>query len=161
VADADPNGYLGGGPISDRRIVSTDQDQVTFMVRQVESVGGNSKQIPITLSQVEFTRRWCLHVLPAGYTRTRRFGGWSNLRREQYLELLAKQLDAAEIPLPPEATEFGPFDDLAASGEDEHKSCPGPCPKCGSQLIPHRFQEKPSWSLIMASGHRPSWYLRL
>jgi hypothetical protein len=153
--------YLGGGPISERRIVSTDQNHVTFMARQGETAGGDRKQIPIRLTQVEFTRRWCLHVLPAGYTRTRRFGGWSNIRRERYLELFAKQLDAAEIPLPPEATEFGPFDDLAADAEDEHKSCPGPCPKCGSQLIPHRFQEKPSWSQIMASPHRPGWYLRL
>ena len=43
-------------------------------------------------------------------TRTRRLCGWSNIRRERYLELFAKQLDADEIPLPPEATEFGPFD---------------------------------------------------
>jgi len=149
--------YLGGGPISDHRIVSTDQDHVTLMARQGESVGGSRQQIPITLSQVEFTRRWCLHVLPSGYTRTRRFAGWSNTRRESYLELFAKLLEAAEFPLPPEATDFGPFEDLSSSGEDDHQ----PCPKCAGPLIPHRYQENPSWSWIMDSPHRPAWYLRL
>jgi len=153
--------YLGGGPISEARIVSTDQDQVTLMARQGETVGGDPTQIPITLSQVEFTRRWCLHVLPSGYTRTRRFGGWSNPRRELYLERFAMQLDAADAPLPPDATEFGPFDEMAAGSENEPASSTDPCPKCGGQMIPHRFQEKPSWSQIMASPHRPAWYLRL
>ena len=150
--------YLGGGPISDHRIVSTDQDRVTFMAREGETVGGERKQVPINLSQVEFTRRWCLHVLPAGYTRSRRFGGWSNTRRERYLELFALQLEATDAPLPPQATEFGPFDDsTTASGEDP----PGCCPQCGGRLIPHRFQPQPSWSQVMASAERPGWYLRL
>ena len=152
--------YLAGGPISDQRIVSTTQNQATFMARQGEKAGGEEKQIPITLSQVEFTRRWSLHVLPSGYTRTRRFGGWSNSRRELYLELLAKQLNAAEFPLPPDATEFGPFDDLDQSGSDDHWASP-PCCQCGGQMIPHRLQTKPSWSQIMASSHRPAWYLRI
>ena len=51
-----------------------------------------------------------LHVLPKGYTRTRRFGGWSNVRRDQYLELFAKQLGGSEIPLSEDAMDFGPFD---------------------------------------------------
>jgi len=150
--------YLGGGPISDHRIVSTDQDRVTFMAREGETVGGERQQVPINLSQVEFTRRWCLHVLPAGYTRSRRFGGWSNTRRERYLELFARQLEGTEVPLPPQALEFGPFDDsTAASGEDQ----PGCCPQCGGRLIPQRFQPQPSWSQVMASADRPAWYLRL
>jgi hypothetical protein len=153
--------YLAGGPISDHRIVSTSQTEVTFMARQGETVGGDRKQVPITLSQVEFTRRWSLHVLPAGYTRTRRFGGWSNIRRELYLERWAKQLDAAEVPLSPEATEFGPFDELAASDCDEQVDSPGPCCQCGGPLIPQRIRDKPAWSNVMASQHRPPWYLWL
>ncbi len=152
--------YLGGGPISDHRIVSTDQERVTFMAREGETVGGERKQVPITLTQVEFTRRWCLHVLPSGYTRTRRFGGWSNHRCERYLESLALQLEATEVPLPPNAMEFGPFDDsTAVSGEDQNKH--GCCPQCGGPLIPHRIQPQPSWAQVMDSAHRPHWYLRL
>jgi hypothetical protein len=66
------------------------------------------------LSQVEFVRRWSLHVLLSGYTRTRRFGGWAVTKREQYLDLFAMQLNADDAPLSDRATEFGPFDDSAA-----------------------------------------------
>ncbi len=91
--------YLSGGPILDGRIVATDGNNVTFMARAGEVIGGQRQQIPITMSQVEFTRRWSLHVLPSSYTRTRRFGGWSNTKRDEYLERFAKQLEAVEVPL--------------------------------------------------------------
>jgi hypothetical protein len=158
--------YLAGGPISDHRIIATDEIIVTFMARTGETTGGERTQEPITLSQVEFTRRWCLHVLPKGYTRTRRFGGWSNTRRKQYLELLAKQLDRSEIPLPEEAMELGPFDsqENEKDGDDQENLVPEPldrpCPHCRGQLIPHRQTDKPRWDQIMHSGHRPSWYRR-
>ena len=157
--------YLAGGPISDSRIVATDQESVTFMARQGEVSGGDWEQVPMTLSQVEFTRRWCLHVLPAGYTKTRRFGGWSNIRREQYLERLAIQLQAVDpalAPLSAQASDFGPFDEIAEqhSGDAEEGKENGQrvCPQCGSQLIPHSVVAKPSWAEIMASPRRPNWY---
>ena len=37
-------------------------------------------------TQVEFTRRWSLHVLQSGFTHTGRFGGWSNTNRAAYLD---------------------------------------------------------------------------
>ena len=153
--------YLAGGPISDHRIVATDENTVTFMARTGETTGGERKQEPITLSHVEFTRRWCLHVLPKGYTRTRRFGGWSNVRRDQYLELFAKQLDGSEIPLSEDAMDFGPFDSQERDegevdlGPESFDSC---CPRCSGQLIPHSETSKPSWAHVMGSRHRPSWY---
>ena len=158
--------YLSGGPISDHRIIATDENNVTFMARTGETTGGERKQEPVTLSLVEFTRRWCLHVLPKGYTRTRRFGGWSNVQRDQYLELFAKQLDGSEVPLPEDAMDFGPFD---SEEHDERDDDPGnlgpealdlPCPHCQGQLIPHRESSKPRWDQVMHSGHRPSWYKR-
>ena len=102
-----------------------------------------------------------LHVLPKGYTRTRRFGGWSNVRRDQYLELFAKQLDASEIPLSEDAMDFGPFDSQERDegevdlGPESFDSC---CPRCSGQLIPHSETSKPSWAHVMGSRHRPSWY---
>ncbi len=98
--------YLTGGPISDSRIVSADPHEVTFLAREGSRPGGESKQIPMTLPTVEFTRRWSLHVLPKGYTKTRRYGGWSNGRREAYLEQCSKQLDAIDVPLSPQTCEF-------------------------------------------------------
>ncbi len=60
--------YLTGGPISDARITVADEKEVTFLARAGKTTGGDRAQIPITLSIEEFTRRWCLHVLPKGYT---------------------------------------------------------------------------------------------
>ena len=146
--------YLTGGPISDSRIVSADEKEVTFMARAGETPGGESKQIPITLPTVEFTRRWSLHVLPKGYTKTRRFGGWSNPRREAYLEQCARQLDSIDARLSAEACEFGPFDGAA----DELEGASELCPACGGKMILQGQREKPSWHEIMTSVRRPSWH---
>ena len=78
--------YLTGGPISDARITAADFENVTFSARVGEVTGGESKQVPITLTTVEFVRRWCLHVLPHGFTKSRRFGGWTNCHRKSYLK---------------------------------------------------------------------------
>lgn len=155
-------GYLSGGPIANSRIVSTDGQTVTFMAHAGEVAGGQSKQVPITMSQVEFTRRWCLHVLPSGYTRTRRFGGWANVHRERFVERLAILLEAEDAPLSEEATEFGPFED-GPSDDSSADQEPGPsaeplCQVCGGSLIPHSEIPKPGWACVMHSRHRPSWY---
>ncbi|MGB7327984.1 MAG: transposase, partial [Rubripirellula sp.] len=67
---------------------------MTFLARQGETTGGDEKQEPVRLTQLEFTRRWSLHVLPKGYTRTRRIGGWSPSLRGEYLEGVAIGLEA-------------------------------------------------------------------
>jgi len=61
---------------------AADEREVTFLAREGKTPGGDERQLPITLSTLEFTRRWALQVLPAGFTKTRHFGGWSNCRRE-------------------------------------------------------------------------------
>ena len=103
---------------------------------------------------VEFTRRWSLHVLPKGYTKTRRYGGWSNPRREEYLERRAKQLDMIEADLSADACEFGPFEEPADHAE---RPCPN-CPKCGGRMILQGARDKPSWHAIMSSSDCPRWY---
>lgn len=148
--------YLTGGPIANSRIVAADEHEVTFLARAGTTAGGERQQIPITLPTVEFTRRWSLHVLPKGYTKTRRYGGWSNMRREDYLEQCGKQLDAAEAVLPPDACEFGPFDEPANQAESP---CPS-CPECGGEMILQGGRDKPSWHAIMNSPARPRWYAR-
>ncbi len=69
--------YMTGGPISDRRLVSCENDVVTFMARSKDKTKPK-QQTPVKLSGVEFTRRWSLHILPKGFTRTRYFGGYSS-----------------------------------------------------------------------------------
>ena len=66
--------YMTGGPIADRRLRSHEQGQVTFLARSDEkpAAGSRPRQVPVTLSGVEFVRRWSLHILPKGYTKVRR-----------------------------------------------------------------------------------------
>jgi hypothetical protein len=74
--------YLTGGPLSDGRITSADEQSVTFLAREGSKTGGERKQVPITISTQEFVRRWSLHIQPSQLTKTRYFGGWSNPRRQ-------------------------------------------------------------------------------
>lgn len=150
--------YLTGGPISDGRIVAADENQVTFWAREGKTTGGDKTCVPVTIPIEEFTRRWSLHILPKGYTKTRRFGGWSNRRRDQYVERGAVLLEAAEAPLPIDATDFGPFDNPDASlcDVDDCESCP----RCGGRLRQIADGVKPSWGEVLNSSSRPNWYAR-
>jgi hypothetical protein len=152
--------YLTGGPIADSRIIAADENEVTFLAREGTTTGGDSKQVPITLSTTEFTRRWSLHILPRGYTKTRRYGGWSNARRDDYLERCSKQLEAIDAPLSVGATEFGPFDPEESSEHslEQPPTESRPCPECAGEMILQAVSDKPSWAHIMSSHHRPSWY---
>ena len=153
--------YLSGGPISDSRIVSTSDHDVTFLAREGTKSGGTAKQVPVTLSLVEFTRRWALHILPKGYTKTRRFGGWSNTRCTEYQQRCAQEL--AEI------------DHLFMSACDEETACIASSHEsdasalvswytgcsCGAPLNLQGDLHRPSWGVVMNSSDRPSWYRRL
>ena len=149
--------YLTGGPISESRIVSADDHHVTFMAREGKVVGGERKQVPITLTPVEFTRRRALHILPKGYTKTRRFGGWCNRRSQEYVQRCAQLLDNIDAPLAPEALEFDPALYEAESDLQAEPNHP-PCPDCGSAMRETSGEAKRSWHEIMNSRHRPTWY---
>ena len=73
--------YLTGGPISDHRILSADDREVTLLARAGRRTGGSREQVPMKLSTSKFVRRWCLHIQPHQLTKTRCFGGWSNSAR--------------------------------------------------------------------------------
>ena len=152
--------YLTGGPISDARIIAADETEVTFWAREGKTTGGDDRRrIPVTLPLEEFTRRWSLHILPRGYTKTRRFGGWSNIRRGVYLERCAIQLEATAEGLSADATEFDVFsflghdEDAVNTGGDE-----GSMSRLWGGDAADRSSEKPSWRDILNSPHRPPWY---
>lgn len=149
--------YISGGPISDSRLVSTDDHRVTFMARSGQVSGGVREKVPVTLSQLEFVRRWCLHVLPSQFTRVRYYGQWSPRNIEPYLERLAIQLDSdtdTNAPLADDATVFdvgelnAPEGYMAASAAEPEVPC---CPNCKSQLILHRVHARPPWSHLLAT----------
>jgi hypothetical protein len=99
--------------------------------------GGQRQQVPITLTTLEFTRRWALHILPKGYTKARRFGGWSNRRTSEYIERCALLLDAADVKLAPQAMHFDPHQ-WELELESQTELTQAECPHCGAPNAMHR-----------------------
>jgi hypothetical protein len=150
--------YLTGGPISDHRILASDEREVTFLAREGETVGGESLQVPQTLNTLEFVRRWCLHIQPDQLTKTRYFGGWSNTRQDAYLEQCAKSLDVAGIGSEG-SIDFDP--ESFSKGDSQYDPEPLTCEHCGSASLRLVQEiEKPSWGSVFARGSEcsPCWY---
>ncbi len=85
------------------------------------------------MSTVEFTRRWSMHILPKGFTKSRCFGGWSNCRKGTYIQRGAMLLEDSTLPLSPKALKFdiSDFEPSLTSQAD----CKNPqCPKCGAEM---------------------------
>jgi hypothetical protein len=57
--------------ISNKRILSMSQTHVTFIAKDYRD---RAKPKPVSLTGVEFLKRFCQHVMPVGYVRIRRFG---------------------------------------------------------------------------------------
>ena len=106
--------------ISDRRILSIQEDMVTFGYR--DSVTGSHRVM--TLDGVEFLRRFLLHVLPTGFVRIRYFGLLANRGRAANLarcrELLATTTPDTAAPTAPSA----PPTPTPTSEEDTRYRCP-------------------------------------
>ena len=122
------------------------------MARVGKTTGGSDEVEPVTLRGAEFVRRWSLHILPKGYTKTRRFGGYWNGRRKDYLAecraLLAENgvECSASAPEPTVSSLLPP---------DSSTPC---CPKCKLKMRRIGFDHKPSWRIVMQSSRRPHWY---
>ena len=57
--------------ISNHRIINIGEDSVRFVYKDS---GDHRKEKPITLTGVEFLRRFCMHILPKGFVKIRYFG---------------------------------------------------------------------------------------
>ena len=108
--------------ISNHRLLSFDGQRVTF--RWKDYAHGNQQKI-MTLSAVEFQRRFFLHVLPKGFVRIRHFGFLANRFRSRRLALGRKLLmpsASSNVPPPCNTTLWH-------------------CPRCGAlMVILQRFQ---------------------
>ena len=152
--------YLTGGPISNARIVAADAGEVTFLAREGKVQGGQSVQVPMTLSTTEFVRRWCLHIQPEQLTKSRYFGGWSNNQLTAYQEACVSMMNAAEVPLSPEAMQFPPAEPEASDFESD-ATLVAECPSCGEAALRMLgYRPRPSWSDLLSqrSTHLPCWH---
>jgi hypothetical protein len=105
--------------ISNARLVALKDGQVTFRYRDY-AAGQQSKTM--TLSAVEFLRRFVQHVLPKGFVKIRHCGLLANAQREARLALCRRLLLVVGVAAPvpePEAVLLEPAQ-------------PRCCPNCGS-----------------------------
>jgi hypothetical protein len=109
--------------ISNHRLLDFDGQAVTFRWR--DYAHGN-KQRKMTLTAMEFLRRFIQHVLPLGFVRIRYFGFLANRCRSRLISLCRELQGSIPVDLLPEAT--------------APKSTTWVCPRCGSiMLICERF----------------------
>lgn len=73
--------------ISNHRIVSIDKETVTFQVRDYKN---NHQKKTVTLSGVEFIRRFLMHVLPRKFVKVRHYGILANRNKHTKLALCRK-----------------------------------------------------------------------
>lgn len=104
--------------ISNHRLRAFDGERVTFQWKDYAH-GGQSRTM--TLSAMEFLRRFIQHVLPRGFVRIRHFGYLATACRTARLAV-ARTLLAQPVPARPDA----PRDPPAAHWT---------CPRCGAAMI--------------------------
>ena len=127
--------YISGGPIANRRLLANVDGHVTFWARSKDR--GNQPE-PFTLRGAEFVRRWSMHILPKGYTRSRSYGGFHGSKRAAYLERCRELLKIGE----PEAALDRPDVD-----ERPQPSLPK-CARCQLEMSRVAWQARPSWREI-------------
>src|SRR5215469_15301024 len=106
--------------ISNHRLVSFKEDQVTFLWR--DSAHNNQQKL-MTLSVDEFLRRFLLHLLPKGFVRIRHFGFLAHRRRAKLLPLCFAALSSL-----PAQTESEP-------SEAKDLTPVRLCPNCGGPMV--------------------------
>ena len=138
--------YMTGGPISDSRIVSDENGMVTFLARSKEKGVGQEK---VKLPGAEFVRRWSLHILPKGFTRSRCFGGYHGRNRKSYLETCRQLLSQPESqPLPAEK----PADNSVENATEKPQRQAPLCPHCQVEMNCIASEPRPSWNRLLYKG---------
>jgi Putative transposase len=111
--------------ISNRRLVSADENGVTFKYKDYR-IEGPARYKTMTLTTDEFIRRFLIHVLPKGFHRIRHYGLLANGNRS---ENIAHARELLAVPARPKETET-PEAALKQPGV-----LPRPCPCCGGRMI--------------------------
>src|SRR5262249_46297008 len=90
--------------ISNNRLLSMDDKQITFRWKDYRQ---HHKQKQMTLTPVEFIRRFLLHVLPSGFQRIRHFGFLGNRYRQTKLALCRRLLALPQlVPVTPTRVDY-------------------------------------------------------
>jgi hypothetical protein len=88
-------GYTHRVALSNSRLVKVTEEEVTFTWKDYAA---NCQHKEMTLSGVEFLRRFCLHILPRGLVRIRQYGLLSNRDRGERLARCRELLGMSQEP---------------------------------------------------------------
>ena len=121
--------YLRGGPISNKRIVRSDQGQVRFHY-------GREKAALMDLPMDRFLGRLLQHVPSRNAVLVRSYGLYHHRHKEE-LELCREILGQP----PMEEPEFLDWQSYCRERGDAHPEC---CPVCGKRLV--NFEAIPRWT---------------
>lgn len=130
--------YMSGGPLADSRLISNRDGKVTFWARSKDKA---NKSEPFTLRGEEFVRRWSMHILPKGYTRSRSYGGFHCRKRAVYLALCRELRNVQEEPATP----------AADPTERPEPSLPK-CERCQIEMSCVASSPRPSWREVFTVG---------
>jgi hypothetical protein len=109
--------------ISNRRLIALGDGEVSFHWKDYAHKG---KQKTMTLTAIEFIRRFLLHVLPTGFVRIRHYGFLANRVCREKLALCRALLGDETTPEP--AASGPPFESTEAI---EEVPATNACPSCG------------------------------
>jgi hypothetical protein len=115
--------------ISNHRLIEMNNGHVTFSLRDYKNSG---QKTTMTLSAVEFLRRFLLHVLPGGFTRIRHYGLYAGRNVKDKLATARRLLDPDSETAPPKQKDSRPWWErfLENTGVDVMR-----CPRCGGRLV--------------------------
>jgi hypothetical protein len=129
--------------ISNERIVSMEDDQVTFHYR--DRANANRRK-SMTLPAVAFLRRFLLHVLPPRFVRIRHYGFLANSVRKKRIALCRRLLGVPTVTAPLAPSESWEETLLRLTGKDV--TC---CPRCKAGHLRTTNEIRPDRS------HPPIW----
>jgi hypothetical protein len=110
--------------ISNHRLLGFDGERVTFSYK--DYARGNARRT-MTLTAMEFLRRFVQHILPRGFVRIRQSGFLANTCRTARVAL-ARNVLATSAP-------SAPAPDATESTTTENTRATWACPRCGAAMI--------------------------
>jgi hypothetical protein len=133
--------------ISNRRLISLEDDKVAFHWKDYAHGGGQKSMI---LKATEFMRRFLLHILPAGFVRIRYYGFLANRVCREKLAFCRTLLGVGAAPVPVES-------EPSSKPNEAVEAVPASsiCPSCGEgqmvivatvRAIPVNLRQ---WELIL------------
>jgi hypothetical protein len=118
--------------ISNRRLISADDNGVTFKWKDYRLDGAERYNRVMTLDPSEFIRRFLMHVLPAGFHRIRYYGFLTCQTRANNIERIRKLLAVPLIPV--DAIKAASAAASTSAQPEEPEAPEHPCPCCGSNM---------------------------